>query len=103
MDKLGIEVLITTNVVTTEYQIVDVDNFTLHIEMAQKYYQAGTMNVMFVTFTEEKLLGHISLFPWQVTTDNVASAHAIIHSSPAAVGAQNNTIAHEIGHMLGKR
>lgn len=101
-ELLGIEVILNTTEVTTEFQTVPAENNTVHLEMAQKYYKAGWMTAMYSNFdpNPESLLGYASAFP-NVLPANTADWYTImgIHS----LGPAGTTVHHEVGHMLGKR
>jgi hypothetical protein len=101
-EQLGIEVIINTTEVTTEYQVVDAsdDGKPTRLAMAQKYYQEGWMTAMYTNFdpNPETLLGYASQFPTELPK-SLADWYTImdIHG----LNAGGTTVHHEVGHMLG--
>jgi hypothetical protein len=100
-DLLGIDVIINTTEVTSEYQTVGAEDNPTHLAMAQKYYKSGWMTAMYSNFdpNPELLLGYASKFPTELPA-SLADWYTImgIHS----LNAGGTTVHHEVGHMLGK-
>ena len=67
-DLLGIDVIINTTEVTSEYQTVGAEDNPTHLAMAQKYYKSGWMTAMYSNFdpNPELLLGYASKFPTEL-------------------------------------
>jgi hypothetical protein len=99
-DLLGIDVIINTTEVTSEYQTVGAEDNPTHLAMAQKYYKSGWMTAMYSNFdpNPELLLGYASKFPTELPA-SLADWYTImgIHS----LNAGGTTVHHEVGHMLG--
>ena len=104
MSGLGIELIITSQNVTSEYQEVDMYNYTTLAQMAQKYYKNNTITVMWAQPIVEGFSGRTGMFPWEIDINDVtqiSSNYIIMSSSTFGMSVENTTITHEMGHMFG--
>ncbi len=104
LSLLGIK--LTVNTTVTENQLLDVGstpkrNLSMGDQTAAQYYKPGEMTILFMYISDYDLLGYASQYPWELDPNDLSKSYAVVSLDGRALGAQQNTLVHEIGHMLG--